>query len=205
MAQRKGCPVNGSPGQRPGRRTGVALAILVALQVAVLVSMVTLQERTLAAGTIVRLEVAPVDPTDLVRGSYVTLDYAIGNTVASSDGIRAGSEVVVGLEADADGTHVATGAFEHADEADTDLFVRGWVAGHGGDRLERGESLRVAFHDFSTYFASAERARELERLLVDPDGAVAIVSLDERGRGTLCEVISATDTAPRTTCSTSGW
>jgi len=62
------------------RRRLFIAAVLV--QVIVLVGWVASLERALASASLVRLEVVPVDPRDLLRGDYVQLRYRV-STVAS--------------------------------------------------------------------------------------------------------------------------
>lgn len=59
------------------------LLIVLGLQTAWFVGMVTLQEFRLHTGTVVLLETMPVDPRDLLRGDYVTLNYTISTLPAS--------------------------------------------------------------------------------------------------------------------------
>lgn len=53
------------------------LITVIALQVAWVIGTVAVQETKLARGVVVRLETAPVDPRDLLRGDYVILGYKI--------------------------------------------------------------------------------------------------------------------------------
>lgn len=77
-----------------------ALVALVALaQASVLVYMVADREALLANGRIIDLRVVPVDPRDLFRGDYVTLNYDISRIPrASIDGeLHRGEQVYVRL------------------------------------------------------------------------------------------------------------
>lgn len=55
------------------------LVLVVLLQTAALMGMVAIKQRTLATGTPVVLETAPIDPRSLFRGDYVRLNYAISS------------------------------------------------------------------------------------------------------------------------------
>ena len=55
------------------------LVLVLALQTAWILGTTFIQERTLAAGTVISLETRLVDPRDLLRGDYVTLNYKISD------------------------------------------------------------------------------------------------------------------------------
>ncbi|PYM18062.1 MAG: hypothetical protein DMD81_06920 [Candidatus Rokuibacteriota bacterium] len=54
----------------------------VVLQFVVLIGWVASLERALASASLIRLDVAPVDPRDLLRGDYVRLRYGISSVPA---------------------------------------------------------------------------------------------------------------------------
>ncbi|MCX8997583.1 GDYXXLXY domain-containing protein [Rhizobiaceae bacterium BDR2-2] len=63
----------------------IPAAVFVALlQSAVLFHVVASRAAVLRDGTEIRLETAPVDPRDLLRGDYVTLNYTIGRVMSAS-------------------------------------------------------------------------------------------------------------------------
>jgi uncharacterized membrane-anchored protein len=55
------------------------LVLVVLLQTAALIGMVAIKQRTLATGTPILLETAPIDPRSLFRGDYVRLNYEISS------------------------------------------------------------------------------------------------------------------------------
>jgi uncharacterized membrane-anchored protein len=55
------------------------LVLVVLLQTAALVGMMAMKQRTLAYGTPILLETAPIDPRSLFRGDYVVLNYKISS------------------------------------------------------------------------------------------------------------------------------
>ena len=61
-------------------------------QVLIIATIPAQKAATLATGTTVYLQTAPVDPYDLLRGRYVTLDYEIGDRMTLQD--LPGSEAV---------------------------------------------------------------------------------------------------------------
>lgn len=76
--------------------------IAAGLQLVVLLAIAGERQWTLARGTVVLLETAPVDPRDLFRGDYVILAYKISNLnpggLGSIESFRPGQVVYVGLE-----------------------------------------------------------------------------------------------------------
>lgn len=78
------------------------VALAVALQILILAVIAALPQWTLARGTVVRLETAPLDPRDLFRGDYVTLTYKISTLhpkeLGATEAFRQGQIVYVGLE-----------------------------------------------------------------------------------------------------------
>ena len=66
----------------PSYRLGVILAFI--LQVGLLGWLVVDRATLIANGKEIRLEVLPVDPADLFRGDYVTLNYAISRIASTS-------------------------------------------------------------------------------------------------------------------------
>ncbi len=80
------------------------LMLVLALQTAWILGTTFVQERALASGTLVLLETRPVDPRDLLRGDYVTLNYKISTvplslfSPAPADTLEPGQTVYVALE-----------------------------------------------------------------------------------------------------------
>src|ERR1035441_2202352 len=61
----------------------ILLLLVLALQTAWILGTTFVQERALAGGKLVLLETRPVDPRDLLRGDYVTLNYKISDVALS--------------------------------------------------------------------------------------------------------------------------
>jgi uncharacterized membrane-anchored protein len=59
------------------------LLLVLALQSAWILGTSIVQERALAGGKVILLETRPVDPRDLLRGDYVTLNYKISDVTLS--------------------------------------------------------------------------------------------------------------------------
>src|SRR5437899_1678765 len=107
------------------------LVLVLGLQTAWILGTTVVQERGLAAGTIVLLETQPMDPRDLLRGDYITLNYKISNVPLSvfspplTNGLPPGATVYVALE--------QRGAFYEVAYASTERIssVNGWVVLRG--------------------------------------------------------------------------
>jgi uncharacterized membrane-anchored protein len=88
--------------------------LLVLLQFLVLCGMIAYRQYWIETGDRVFLRVKPVDPRDLFRGDYVSLEYEISlldlDKLSPGESFRPGDKVYVILEPDPDGTMKASGA-----------------------------------------------------------------------------------------------
>ena len=152
------------------------IAAAAAAQLAVVGLAVAPQLSSRLTGEDYLMEVRPVDPIDPFRGAYVNLDYpglqsAGGSQPPSMDDGERG-EVFIQL-VEQDGLWVA------ADWRRT--------------RPEEGPYLACDDHDWAircgveSWFASQDRAHELERQLAE-DGGVATVRIDAEGNAVLVDV-----------------
>jgi uncharacterized membrane-anchored protein len=126
------------------------------------------KERVLAAGTVVLLELAPVDPRSLIQGDYMRLDYAIARAALADDGWPGSGRIVVRL----DGRGVASFVRRHGSEplaADEHLLLY---------RL-RGSRIRLGSDAF--FFQEGHAARyagaRYGELRVARDGGSVLVGL----------------------------
>jgi uncharacterized membrane-anchored protein len=157
----------------------------VIFQLLFLGGIVALKERTLASGTTVILRTQPVDPVDIVRGNYVTLNYEISQ-VATIDRVQQGDTVYVALTSGTDNVKTATQAYESTrDIPDGQLFIQGVVANRDDSTIS------VDFSNIESYYAAKEEAQEIEKTLAG--GALALIALDKNGEPTLCSVEGSTN------------
>jgi uncharacterized membrane-anchored protein len=152
-----------------GRRIALLTAVLA--QLAVPLGLAGLAAADLAFGRELRLVAQPVDPVDIFRGNYVVLRYEI-STVTAGFTVRRGERVCVRLH-ERDGAW--TGDFGIPDTGDGDTVV----CGRARSDAEAGSPVGVEY-GIETYYASAERAQELERLISRGE-LVAVIDLDEDG------------------------
>jgi uncharacterized membrane-anchored protein len=152
------------------RRHRIVLLVVVLAQLAVPLALAGLAAADLAFGREIRLRAQPIDPLDVFRGNYVVLRYEI-SSVAVGFSVRRGEAVCVSLS-EQDGTW--SGNFGVPDPS-------GDTAICGRARADAGAGERVGVeYGIETYYASAERAREIEDSIVRGQ-VYAVVDLDEDG------------------------
>jgi uncharacterized membrane-anchored protein len=151
-----------------GRRIAFLVAVLA--QLAVPLAMAGLAAADLAFGRELRLRAQPVDPLDVFRGNYVVLRYEI-SSVAAGFTVRRGERVCVSLD-ERDGAW--SGSFGVPDRRGETA-----ICGRARGDAEPGERVEVEY-GIETYFASAERAREIEDAIAGGD-VYAVVDLDDDG------------------------
>lgn len=108
------------------------IAIIFLIQAGVILWMVWDRSQILNDGQVVRLQVRPVDPRDIFRGDYVTLNYDISSlrpsNLGSSEKFEKHEVVFVGLEENSDGAWVANSIFHILPEnMESTIFISGRV------------------------------------------------------------------------------
>ena len=152
------------------RRALILVGLLASL--ALVAWEVSKKERLLAAGDVVHLELAPVDPRSLIQGDYMQLDYAIARRTAHDRSWPRDGALVV-----------------KADESGVAQFIRldrGEPLETGERRLTyrvRGGRLQVGTNAY--YFQEGEASRyegaRYGELRVASDGTTLLVALlDDR-------------------------
>jgi uncharacterized membrane-anchored protein len=90
----------------------IKFIMLVILQVLLLAGMIAYREHWVASGERILLRTAPVDPTDIFRGDYVSLDYEISTLDLDDLGVKEhfnlNEKIYVLLEKRDDGTFAAS-------------------------------------------------------------------------------------------------
>ena len=154
---------------RPRR---LALLAVVCAQLAVPLGLAGLVEADLAFGEEIRLRARPVDPLDVFRGNYVVLTYDI-STLQLVRGVRRGERVCADLFRIADDAYGAR--YAYPDRPTEGKTICGRARSDAGD----GTSVGIEY-GIETYFANAERAREIEASIARGDLYV-VVDLDGDG------------------------
>jgi uncharacterized membrane-anchored protein len=153
-----------------GRRR-VALLALVCAQVALPLALAGVTAADLAFGEEIRLRAQPVDPLDIFRGNYVVLRYDISSPSVVTP-VSRGERVCVRLSRVGEAW---TG--NHAEPGPTPDGTA--ICGRARDDAEPGARVRVEY-GVETYFANAERAREIEES-IGRGQLYVVVDLDEDG------------------------
>lgn len=150
----------------PSYTLGIVLAFL--LQTGLLGWVVYDRAQLLANGQVVNLAVVPIDPHDLFRGDYVTLNYAVSrlntDTLAGDDEFAYGAPVYVTLAAD--GT---AAAISHAAPA-TGTFLRGTIGSVDERSACDGAAKCWTYgvtYNLEKFFVPEGTGRELEKLRND--------------------------------------
>ena len=139
------------------------IIIVAALQVAVLAQMAGQRELVVKNGKTIYLRTTPVDPRDLFRGDYVSLDYEISSVPKSllRDGLaenkcKQGMRVYAVL--DANQNNLCQLAYVTDKKPKDGLFIRGRV----GRQYVESSSIRVLY-GIEAYFMQQGKGKQLER------------------------------------------
>lgn len=165
------------------RRTFLFGAVGVAvMQSAAVGAMIFNRAQRIANGREVVIESALVDPRDLFRGHFVTLNLTVGtleqDKIEVDSEFKYNSEVYVELEK-GDGVFWIAKKLWHAiPPGSTSAFIKGEVTSVPNTNRKR---YRIRF-PFDRYFAPRKRAKELEKFRQDQNLGV-VLSLDEAGIG----------------------
>ena len=154
------------------RRRRIALAVVVCVQLAVPLAMAGLVEADLAFGDEIRLRAQPVDPLDVFRGNYVVLRYDISQLQVVYP-VRQGQRVCADLFETAEGVYSARYAYDSPPRSGKE------ICGRARNDARGGESVGIEY-GIETYYANAERAREIEASIAAGDLYV-VVDLDDDG------------------------
>ena len=154
------------------RRRRRALLVIVIVQLAVPLTLAGLAEADLAFGEEIKLQARPVDPLDVFRGNYVVLTYDISRLQVVHE-VRAGQRLCADLYRTAPGVYGARYAYDFPQDNGKS------ICGRAREDARGGESVGIEY-GIETYFASAERAREIEDSIARSELYV-VVDLDDDG------------------------
>lgn len=165
------------------RRRLVLLAVVLA-QLALPLSLAGLAAGDLAFGQEIRLRAQPVDPVDVFRGNYVVLSYEISQ-LETDFRVDRGQTICARLHEE-NGSWTAVFALPERPSGETA------ICGRARRDAELGGTVAVEY-GIETYYASAERAREIENAIgrvpvfvvvdLDGDGSARIERLEFEGSG----------------------
>ena len=152
------------------RRRRIALLAVVCAQLAVPLALAGLAAADLAFGDEIRLKAQPVDPLDVFRGNYVVLSYDISRLQVISE-VRRGQRLCADLF-ESLGAWSARYAYRARPTGKS-------ICGRARHDARGGESVGIEY-GIETYYASAERAREIESSIAGGQLYV-VVDLDDDG------------------------
>lgn len=144
--------------------------MVVCVQLAVPLALAGLAEADLAFGEEIRLRAQPVDPLDVFRGNYVVLRYEISSLPVLGE-VRRGERVCAPLQ--------ESGDEWRASYADPGRPSGTAICGRARNDASAGEQVGVEY-GIETYYANAERAREIEASIARGQLYV-VVDLDDDG------------------------
>lgn len=146
--------------------------MVVCVQLAVPLAMAGLAEADLAFGDEIKLKAQPVDPLDVFRGNYVVLSYDISRLQVTYE-VRRGQQLCADLFQTEPGVYGARYAYDLPPTEGKSICGRARHDARGG------ESVGIEY-GIETYYASAERAREIESSIARGQLYV-VVDLDDDG------------------------
>ncbi|MES1041956.1 GDYXXLXY domain-containing protein [Peribacillus simplex] len=137
---------------------------------------------TTMTGDVIKIKTAPVDPTDLFRGSYVALKYEIESVKPSQidDSIKTEfttknmgdfKKVYVRLKQNEDGLYIVD--YVTKEKPGKGVYLKGEL--EIPYDLQNAETIQIRY-GLDNYFASEEKAKEMEKeALANPSIAVVKV------------------------------
>ncbi|MBA3348481.1 MAG: GDYXXLXY domain-containing protein [Actinobacteria bacterium] len=154
------------------RNRRLALLAIVCVQLALPLGLAGLAAADLAFGEEIRLRAQPVDPLDIFRGNYVVLRYDISSLQVVRE-VRRGGQLCADLFQSSADTYSARFAYpDPPPEGKT-------ICGRARSDARGGESVGIEY-GIETYYASADRAREIESS-IGSGQAYAVLDLDDDG------------------------
>jgi uncharacterized membrane-anchored protein len=151
-------------------RRRIALVVVVCVQLALPLGLAGLAAADLAFGEEIRLKAEPIDPLDVFRGNYVVLRYEISSLPVLGD-VRRGERLCARLR--------ESGGEWRATYADPGRPSGTVICGRARDDASPGEEVGIEY-GIETYYASAERAREIEKSIAQGQ-LYAVIDLDDDG------------------------
>ncbi len=158
----------------------IGVSVVVLVQTLVLVAMIATKQWTLATGTEVALETAPIDPRSLFRGDYVRLNYAISRLSAEEDFTPGDEAYVLLRKGDPYWLFVAVRR-EPPPVPPDHVLLKGEV------RSARGSRIDIRY-GIESYFIPEGEGRELER--PEPGAEISIlIAVDRFGNAGIKAVL----------------
>lgn len=153
-------------------------------------ALVLFHEKVFLTGQTIGLKVHPIDPSDLLRGQYVRLEYDISKIpVRKIEGfkVKGGDNVYITLKAASDGVYTVKSVHTTRPKKD-ELYIAGKVR-YVGWNSKLGKDYRDLNINYGieNYFTNQKEAKRLEKELAK-NGGIATIVLDKRGNARIINV-----------------
>jgi uncharacterized membrane-anchored protein len=142
-----------------------AFAATVILQLLIPAKMIYDSEITEKHGIVYKFKTVPVDPTDFLRGKYITLNYEAAVFETADTTFTGGDQVYVSLTKDKEGFATIT-AISHEEPEDTVDYVFADVAHSYGGRVH------IEF-PFERFYLNEHKAAAAEKAYAEHSGRKA--------------------------------
>jgi uncharacterized membrane-anchored protein len=155
----------------PYKRMRVGFILAICLQFAMIASLAAPSLYTVMAGRTATLRTVPVDPWDMFRGTYVSLNYEISD-IPQLDSVNQHEDVYVVLKKSGN-CWVYDSAYAKRSEAKGDFVIKGNV---GWKPIEKDRKMHVNYNIDRVYVQEdkGKKYEQAKHLLVD-------VALDDSG------------------------
>lgn len=101
----------------------IGFAIMVVVQWFIPGQMILQQEKILTEGTAYKFKTRPIDPSDPLRGKYITLNYDLNKAPYADEPLEYGDKLYVYIKDDADGFAEAVYASKFQEETELDYVI----------------------------------------------------------------------------------
>ncbi len=170
------------------KRTRFIMAIT--MQLAVIFTMIAYKVSILRGGAEVLLKIEPVDPRDMIRGDYITFQYAISNLdqgLLQGTPVRNGDTVYVTL-LQSGKFWTAHAAQRTTPQGDALVFLKGTVASGASrtdSKLPRGSRIHLVY-GIEEYFIPEGKGKGITLRMMNE--SFARVAIDRDGKAVLRKI-----------------
>ena len=142
-----------------------AFAVTVALQLLIPAKMIYDSEMTGKHGTVYKFKTVPVDPTDFLRGKYITLNYEAAVYETADTTFTGGDQIYVLLAKDKEGFASVTALSHDEPEDDVDYVLADVAHSYGG-------RVHIEF-PFERFYMNENKAPAAEKAYAEYSGKKA--------------------------------
>ena len=158
---------------------------IISLWLIIIFGLIGYKQLTIVTGTTVLLETVPVDPRDIFRGDYVTLNYAISDydTLPFSGtergvNVQSGDTIYVVLQLE---NGVGVPQYKTLNRPDNQLFIKGRVTGYESEYTNYAIEYGI-----ESYFVPEGEGKDIER--ARGRNLYTQVSIDKKGNAVITDI-----------------